>query len=331
VSVIIFSLENDYHADVVVNSLTTQNVEVIRIDPTNDKRLPCSVQIRSGSNNSAALLFNNRKSIDFNNVTGIFCRFALESLVPAQQDDPLKFFSDSESLAAFLAPFRLIESYKWINDPWLESRSDCRILQSNIAHSIGLNVPDFIVSNCYQDLVDFYNTHNEVIIKSISDAPLAQIDGEFVSPEKIGNRSFKAPYTTPFKPINGCNDVDDTPTLLQVAVNKKADIRSTVIDNQVFSALMPYTDGDPTDFRCNTNIKVEPHRLPEDIENKLVQLNRMLRVRFSSCDLVLDHHERYHFLEANLQGNWLWTEFGADLQISIAIAKALIGTNILEE
>lgn len=323
--VLVIAIENDYHADAIVHKLTKRDVQVIRIDPTCDVNLPNSINIYSDSNNKAAFYFNSGSRIDFNRVTGIYCRFALETLVPSQSNNALKYFTDSEGLAAFLAPLRSIESSKWINDPWLEARSDCRILQSNLALSLGLNVPDFIVSNSYQELIEFYSNHKDMIIKSISDAPLAQIGDEFVVPEKIGIRKFKAPYTTQFNPASITNEseIDDTPTLLQVKIHKKADIRVTLIDDKVFAALMPYNDGDPIDFRCMTNIKVEPFKLPIAIENKLIQLNNILGVRFSSCDLVLDHYDDYYFLEANLQGNWLWTEQGADLSISDAIASAL--------
>ena len=322
--VMVLALENDYHADAVVHSLAKHNVQVVRVDPTIDSKLPSSILI--DPSNKSLFSFVDLSVIDFNQVAGVYCRFALETLVPSQTKNALKYFSDSEGLAAFLAPLRCIESDYWVNDPWIESRSDCRILQSNLAISLGLTVPPFIVSNSYKELIEFYHKHDDVIIKSISDAPLAQINDEFVVPERIGLRKFKAPYTVRFEPniINDVNSIDDTPTLLQVKIDKKADLRATIIDNKIFTALMPYTNGDPVDFRCNTSIKVESFELPTDIHNKLLQLTKLMRVRYASCDLILDQDDNYHFLEANLQGNWLWTEQCANLCISDAIAFALV-------
>lgn len=324
-AVIIIALESDYHADSVVHNLAKKDIRVIRIDPTVDTKLPASMLINCGSNFKSSFTFSDGKTIDFNQVTGVYCRFALETLIPSQNNNAQKFFTDSEGLAAFLAPLRGIDSSKWVNDPWLEARSDCRILQSNLAISLGLSVPRFIVSNSYSELLGFYNKHSDLIIKSISDAPLAQINNEFVVPEKIGHRKFKAPYTTDFEPtyISDPDSIDNTPSLLQVKINKKADIRSTIIDDKIFSALMPYTSGEPVDFRRNKSIKLEAFELPISINNKLIQLSKLMRIRFASCDLVLDQDDNYHFLEANLQGNWLWTEQGANLRISEAIAAAL--------
>jgi hypothetical protein len=330
-AVIILSLENDYHTDAVVHNLLKKNVKVIRIDPTSDARLPKFVKIYSDRKKATSYNFKDGSGIDFNQVTGVYCRFALETLVPSQNNNAIKYFKDSEELAVFLAPLRCIESSKWINDPWIESRSDCRILQSNLAISLGLSVPEFIVSNSYNELIEFHDKHMNVIIKSISDAPLAQIDDEFVVPERIGLRKYKAPYTTQFVPniIKNVDCIDDTPTMLQAKIDKKADIRATIIDNKIFSALMPYTYGEPVDFRCNPSIRVEAFELPINIQNKLIQLLKLMRVRFASCDLLLDKSGDYHFLEANVQGNWLWTEQGADLRISEAIANALSKSAII--
>jgi hypothetical protein len=40
----------------------------------------------------------------------------------------------------------------------------------------------------------------------------------------------------------------------------------------------------------------------------------------------LDKNNEIYFIEANAQGNWLWTEQGANLPISETLAKALIPT-----
>jgi glutathione synthase/RimK-type ligase-like ATP-grasp enzyme len=67
---------------------------------------------------------------------------------------------------------------------------------------------------------------------------------------------------------------------------------------------------------------MKPVVLSEDIEKKTIELLKKLRVRFASCDFLRDVKDNIYFLEANVQGNWLWTETD-DFHISRAIAKAL--------
>ncbi|MDR0301885.1 MAG: hypothetical protein LBI04_06190 [Treponema sp.] len=84
---------------------------------------------------------------------------------------------------------------------------------------------------------------------------------------------------------------------------------------------MPYKEDNPIDFRLNRN-EVKEFKLPNNIEEKLIELVKKLGLRFASCDLVLDKNDEIYFLESNVQGNWLWTE--TNFNISEAIADALL-------
>ena len=152
--VLVLALESDLHADAVVHELGRLGVHVVRIDPTVDRSLPKGVRVRYEDGPEAEYEFAHAESLRFGEVTGILCRFAVDGLIPAGSD-PLQQFSRSEEIAAFLAPLRMTDCQRWVNDPWCEARADCRILQAHQAHLVGLRVPPFIVSSRYSDLVEF--------------------------------------------------------------------------------------------------------------------------------------------------------------------------------
>jgi len=199
----------------------------------------------------------------------------------------------------------MIESSLWINDPWIENRVDCKIMQSKIAKNIGLNIPEFIISSNYSDLLSFYNEYKNVIIKPLSDTPLALVDNTFIKQENLLKDNFSAPYTAKFVPDENIDikNVDNTPTLLQLEISKKSDIRATVIDNKVFAVEMPYNEDNPIDFRLNKNDNINEYHLPNDINEKLINLVKTLGLRFASCDLVINNNNQIYFLESNVQGN----------------------------
>ncbi|MDR1869460.1 MAG: hypothetical protein LBQ82_05705 [Treponema sp.] len=323
--ILVIALKSDLHADSVIYHLNKKGVDVLRIDPTLDEDIPEKISIVSKPAIEAHYEFMGNKKIDPLNCNGIFCRFAIDSLIPSSED-PLKNFTTAESLTAFLAPLRMIESSRWINDPWIENRVDCKIFQSKIAKSIGLNIPEFIVSSNYSDLLSFYNEYKNVIIKPLSDTTLASVNNEFVTQENLLTDNFNAPYTAKFIPNENINtkNIDNTPALLQLEISKKSDIRATVIDEKVFAVEMPYKEGNSIDFRINKNDNIKEYNLPNDIKEKLIELVKILGLRFASCDLVLDHDNKIYFLESNVQGNWLWTEINENINISEAIADALI-------
>lgn len=323
--ILVIALKSDLHADSVIYHLNKKGVDVLRIDPTLDEDIPEKISIISSPAIEAYYEFNDNKKINPINCNGIFCRYAIDLLVPSSED-PLKNFTSAESLTAFLAPLRMIESSRWINDPWIENRADCKILQSKIAKNIGLNIPEFIVSSNYSDLLFFYHEYKNVIIKPLSDTTLALVDNNFVKQDHLFTDNFSAPYTSKFIPSENIDlkNIDNTPTLLQAEINKKSDIRATVIDEKVFAVEMPYNEGNPIDFRLNKIDNVKEYNLPHGIKEKLIELVKILGLRFASCDLILDHDNQIYFLESNVQGNWLWTEINENLNISETIADALI-------
>ena len=321
--ILVIALKSDLHADSVTYFLNKKGIDVWRIDPTIDEDIPENICIVS--NSCFEVLYGSGKDKLFPlNCNGIFCRFAIDSLVP-NSEEPIKKFSISESLTAFLAPLRMINSSYWINDPWVENKVDCKILQSKIAKSIGLKTPEFIVSSNYSDLLSFYNEYKDVIIKPLSDTSLALMDNKFIKEGELFEDNFNAPYTAKFTPNNIDNkNIDNTPTLLQREINKKSDIRATVIDEKIFAIEMPYKEGSPIDFRLNKNDCIYEYNLPNNIKEKLIELVKILGLRFASCDLVLGRNDDIYFLESNVQGNWLWTEINENLNISETIANALI-------
>jgi hypothetical protein len=325
VQILVIALQTDLHADSVIYHLNKKGVEVFRIDPTLDDDIPEKVSIISGSTFEAYYEIKNKKRINPLEIKGIFCRFALDSLI-ATSEDPLVNFSSSEALCAFLAPLRMIETSYWINDPWIENRADCKLLQSNIARKIGLKTPEFIVSSDYSDLLTFYNKYKDVIIKPLSDTALVFVNGKFEKPENLYSDDFYAPYTTKFSPIKDCDkeNIDHTPALLQREIKKKSDIRVTIIDDKIFAVEMPYKEGSPIDFRLNEYNGINEYDLSDEIKDKLFRLVKTLGLRFSSCDLILDKENQIYFIESNVQGNWLWTEISTNLNISETIANALI-------
>jgi hypothetical protein len=314
------------HADSVVYHLNRKGVEILRVDPTLDEDIPSKISIISGSTFCSYYEFQ-EKIFSPTECNGILCRFAVDSL-NSTSEDPLENFSSSEFLCAFLAPLRMIETSHWINDPWIENRVDCKLFQSKIAQEIGLKIPDFIVSSNYNDLLSFYKEHKNVIIKPLSDATLALADGEFVKPENLFTNNFNAPYTARFVPIKNMDtiNIDNTPTLLQKEVDKKSDIRVTVIDEELFAVEMPHKKGNNIDFRLNTYDDIKEYHLPNNIDEKIIYLVKKLGLRFASCDLILDKNNQIYFLEANVQGNWLWTETKTNFRISETIANALINS-----
>ena len=73
-SCVIFALDEDVHADAIAFTLNKLNIDLIRIDPYN-----APVEIIYESKESGSLRINN-KYFRIDEISGIYCRLALESL-----------------------------------------------------------------------------------------------------------------------------------------------------------------------------------------------------------------------------------------------------------
>jgi glutathione synthase/RimK-type ligase-like ATP-grasp enzyme len=328
-AVIILALESDLHADSVAYQLVQTGARVIRIDPTVDRSLPKEVTILHdpGRGICAAIELPKKGRLTVDEIAGILCRFAIEKLVPFEGDSPLEQFARGEELAAFLGFLRLVSPQRWINDPWAEARADCKILQAQAAHAVGLRVPAFAISSQYSALAAFAaGRTGGAVIKPLSDTPLAKTSAGFVDIAGLATHSFHAPYATDFSSLadEEAQNVDLTPSLVQARIDKSFDIRATVVDAEIFSAAMPTLPDSPVDFRRSASIEAQPFDLPDRVKQQLVKLVAGLGLRFASCDLVADRQGEIHFLESNVSGNWLWTERDAGLPVSQALAKALV-------
>lgn len=319
------ALQSDVHADVVVAALVASGVRVVRMDPTEASDVPSQIRIGNASR-ASQMRCRGGPAIETADVSGVLCRIAVDSLVPAATAAPLERFAQAEHLAAFTALLRTIPRERWINDPWRETHADCRIHQARLAGVVGLQVPPFVVSTDYDDICAFAARHGECVIKPLSDSPLARVHGHFVAPENLHTADFVAPYAAAFVPLadEARQAIDGTPSLIQVRVNKVADVRATVVDDEVFGGIMYREAHDPVDIRLKTSPAVQSVQVPRAVAEKLVALVRSLEVRFASCDLVVDASGDYHFLEANVAGNWLWAEPPQQMPVAERLAAALM-------
>jgi glutathione synthase/RimK-type ligase-like ATP-grasp enzyme len=114
------------------------------------------------------------------------------------------------------------------------------------------------------------------------------------------------------------------PVFIQKLIKKCADIRITVVGENVYGASLLQSDNNEQyiDFRQSNNLKTSPYDVPSDTSTKLKKVLKHLGLRFASCDFCLERGNLY-FLEANVTGNYLWVEMEALLPITRSVINLL--------
>lgn len=220
------------------------------------------------------------------------------------------------------------DSCRWINNPYIEEKIDNKIYQHQFAIKHGLKVPDTLITNNASKVKEFFNKHNgEIVIKQLSDISLID-ENPFVNEDGYNDIEFKGFYTSAVT-VSDLKNLDDyfgpgsSPVLLQQKLDKKSEIRVTVVGDKLFSYRIFSQENDlsKVDFRHVDDLRTEKCVIPNEISSKLIKMLKDWKISFAAIDLVETLFGEIFFLEANVVGNWLWLEQeqnGSEIAKSIA-------------
>ena len=197
-----------------------------------------------------------------------------------------------------------------INSPTAESAAR-KIVQLQTAVNVGLRIPNSLATNAPERARAFYQSQGPKTVFK----PFTGVFWEMLATVRL----------TP-DALDHIETVAHSPVIFQEEIEKIADIRVNIIDEQVFAmSIRSKRDEAPIDWRVDADTECVPHDLPQNVTNALLNLMRRLGLRFAACDLGLMPDGQYVFFEANPGGQWLFAEIMADQPISMALARALLG------
>lgn len=313
--VLLIGFDSDLHLDAAVLELRRRNIAFVRINPERLNRSNTKVTIRVGVNEVSSYIYTDAGIVESSSVTGVWCRYALEAITSKGSDDADR-FGDEEFIVSLRGALSQIPAARWVNDPFIEAKADNKPHQLALAVECGLLIPPSIVSQQLTELVQFVETHGRCVIKQLGDIPLLGLENGIVT----------GSYTSLLDEATLVSkDWDETcPVLLQKCVDKSADVRITVIDDVAIAAKLSQHSSATMeiDFRNAINLCTTEFAVTSEVEGRLLKLIRRLGLRYASCDFCLMDDDLY-FLEANVAGNYLWTEHEARLPITAAIVDRL--------
>jgi len=189
-----------------------------------------------------------------------------------------------------------------IDPPRLMRQAEDKIYQLHMAQSLGLAIPETVVTNSVATASAFVNA-GPTVAKAISSGP--------------GLAPFVDEVTSDLVEL-----VTALPVLLQRAVTAEADLRVVTIEDSVSVWGRNRRRDDPWDWRAIDPSGRDFHLMNYiQIEPAAVRLARALGLTFSVQDW-LDVERSPVFLEVNPQGQWLFLE-GASEVIAPLMARHL--------
>ncbi|KUJ56720.1 ATP-grasp domain-containing protein [Chryseobacterium aquaticum] len=301
--ILIITHKEDYTADYIINKLNNKKISYFRLNcediPKYNFSIDSSLNFNiNGIDKFKSVWFRRTKLFDFKN-------FSLE-----EQE-----FLINEYDSFLKNLFSIISTDKWLSNPKNIYSAENKLLQLQYAKSIGFNIPKTIISTNPNQIRDFYFSHNEkIILKPFWNSKLFQ------------NNKTKLLFTNLVdkKHIDDLDNMEITPIIFQEYIEKKIEYRITVVEDEIFVASVDSQKNEKTkiDWRRD-NSKFQKDKIPKEIENKCLELVKMLGLKFGAIDLIQDEYDNFYFLEINANGQWVWIESDTGLTISDSIINFL--------
>ncbi|MDX3760019.1 ATP-grasp ribosomal peptide maturase [Streptomyces sp. AK02-04a] len=179
------------------------------------------------------------------------------------------------------------------------------------AAAAGFVLPPTLITNVPDDARAFIKEHRRAIFKPIS-VPLYLVDG--------------TSQTVPVTEVTA-DEIDDsvagTMHLFQQRVDKSADIRVTVIGEQIFAVRI---DSGLLDWRTDYGTHTyTPVATPPTVQRAMRAYLKHFRLVFGAFDFALTDSGEWIFIECNPSGQWAWMEPPTGLPMTAALADLLEG------
>lgn len=194
-----------------------------------------------------------------------------------------------------------------LSKPCLLKKTENKIFQIQYALANGFFVPDTYIGNTSDETIPFI--HKKSIIKPISMGKINSENSVDIFQTCIFNKSVE--------------DIALTPVYLQSYIEKKYEVRITIIDGNIFPVKIESSDQVDWRKKGARNIYAITE-IPTEIEMSCLKMLRDFDLTFGAFDFIVNTSNEWFFLEINPNGQWLWLEQELHLDISKEIVQYLL-------
>jgi hypothetical protein len=322
--ILIIGQHEDTSTDKVCAWLNYYGVEFVRTN-TGTNNIDIVSDVIISNDNLRIELFINDTKYDFDNFSAIWCRrgylkFTLPNLnsfnviennIPYKVESHL--INETNTLESFIE--HMFKSKMRINT--ISHYNSNKLIALQTAKSVGLNIPQTLITRNSKILKEFININKSCITKNIQDN-LSYHDDNYT----FGHG------TTDVK-IQDIKTENFYYSLFQKKIEKKYELRVFYLLGKLYvSAAIPPIDTNYTDIRTtNKSNRHTPFNLPYDIRKKLHEFMLQMDLESGSLDIMVDTDDNYWFLEVNPVGQFDFLSGKNNFYIEKEIAKALIDGN----
>lgn len=312
---LIVSNSQDFTANFLQEKISESGLPFARFDTDT---FPKSISISSRINGMALennLVLPSGKKISIEDVSAIWWRRPErigEKTLGGFKDERIKKFTRYQLESSFDELTAILDRrVLWVNHPEQNRHANSKLVQLRLAVQLGFKIPDTVFSNNPQEVKSFFDCHGgQVVHKAIR------------RPAFLFGNKMVGFYTSRVNAddISEEESIRVAPVLLQEIVEKKLELRITVVGQRVVTASIA-SQSSPKGALDWRRIPTEaeqwkPFDLDPATERKCRELTHALNLNFGAIDLALTPKDEIVFFEINPNGQWAWLEIGSGIMIS---------------
>jgi hypothetical protein len=324
--ILILTDKLDMHPSSVINLMKEQNIPFFRL---NTESLMTDYDFAWFHKNAATPDFyikdrNNGKIIWGHEIWSVWYRKpgAPESLpFCINQEIDRHNLTEGKQFFIYLM-YYLSDIYSMGNHLW-DKRANSKMVQSQLAVELGMEIAPTCISNNKEDIVEFSNQFDSISLKSLRDHNVMTTDGKVyhLSTLKVASNQLMEQPEESFS---------QTVVFAQQYIEKKYELRVTVMGSHIFTckldsqALTASTGA--VDWRdgYDYGLKHEMIDTPTVIGDFCRKYLQRLCLNFGCFDFIVKPNGEYVFLECNPNGQWGWIEDECHVPMSEAMVDCLV-------
>lgn len=249
-----------------------------------------------------------------------------ESLTHSHFDEtPEGRFALKEWTEALEGFFTHVPRTRWMNHPGANAAASNKLEQLTTALALGFQIPETLVTQDQEELRRFFgDSDGRVIVKPMGVGYVERSKGEGDSLIYTNRVSAEN--------LNTLEDLSLCPTLFQRCISKQADVRITVVDDEVHAISLSAKDSDGLqrcDIRRNNmaDVTYTPIQLPSDVSTRIRMLMEQYGLRFAAIDMAIATTGEWVFFEVNPNGQWAWLDIAGASNIAASFVASFRANN----
>ena len=294
----------DATADEVIAELNRRGVPVARFDLAD---FPGQVEFSAelGDGGLSGVLDTPSRTVDLHRVRSVYYRRPGRPEWPDLPLDEARFAAEDARMG-FGGILQSLGSCRYVNHPRRTAAAEWKPAQLMAAAQLGFQVPATLITNQAGQARDFARRRGRIVYKPLTF--YAQQDN--------------AIWVGEVDPTELDESLVGTAHMFQVAIEKQADVRVTVVGDKVFPVRI---ESPLLDWRERYDL-IERYTVIEPSNGMVARLRSYLKhwgLWYGCFDFSIDTRGEWWFLECNPAGEWGWIAAETGLPIARAFADVL--------